>query len=321
MACFALVFALVFPTLVTLPKAAKTFQVDVVFSFDISDSMSYYFAAAKSQALNMMAGLERTGIDAAFGVLSHMDYPHTYSSYGYGATYGIAASGDYAYRLDAPVTRDRTVISDALERLMLGSGSYVDPEDYVRVMYERCGDAAIGRRSGATRFLVMLCDSVPHDDNLNEGIPGKNGNLSTGGDPGPDEIMFTSDDLDLQLVLGQMTANQVILLVIRYIYLAVATTPYWQHWARLTGGEMYTSSNADGTVEDSEHGSERDFRNGSGISDSNSRLYCCRCGSLENRKVSKHALDRCQVRAKPILRLTRRRISRMSARYLSLPEI
>jgi hypothetical protein len=40
-----------------------------------------------------------------------------------------------------------------------------------------------------------------------------------------------------------MATNHVVLLVIRYGYLVVATAPYWQHWASLTGGETYTSSN------------------------------------------------------------------------------
>ena len=244
--CFALVFILVFPTFVALSKADEAPKVDVVFSFDLTESMGYYFGAAKSQASNIIAALNQSSVDTAFGVVSHMDYPHAYQSYGYGATYGVAASGDYAYRLDQPVTQNRTVVSRAIDRLALGSGSYEDPEDYERVMYESYADPSIGWRPDAARVLVMLCDSIPHDDNLNEGVPGKMGNLSTGGDPGRDEIMFTSDDLDLQTVLGQMATNHVVLLVIRYGYLVVATTPFWQHWASLTGGQMFASSNTNG---------------------------------------------------------------------------
>lgn len=242
--CFVLVFILVLPAFVTLSKAAEVPKVDVVFSFDLTESMSYYFGTAKSQASSIMAALNESSVDAAFGVVSHMDYPHTYQSYGYGATYGVAASGDYAYRLDQPVTQNRMVVSSAIGRLTLGSGSYDDPEDYERVLYESYADPSVGWRPDAARVLVMLCDSIPHDDNLNEGVPGKIGNLSTGGDPGRDEIMFTPDDLDLQTVLGQMATNHVVLLVIRYGYLVAATAPYWQLWASLTGGEMYTPSNA-----------------------------------------------------------------------------
>ena len=244
-ACFALVFALVSSIFVPLSKAEQP-KVDVVFSFDLTESMSYYFASAKSQVSSIMTALNQSSLDVAFGVVSHMDYPHTYSSYGYGSTYGVAASGDYAYRLGQPVSQNRTAIDSAIRRLTLGSGSYDDPEDYVRILYESYADVAIGWRPGASRFLLMLCDSIPHDDNLNEGVPNKNGNLSTGGDPGRDEVMFTSDDLDLQTVLNQMSTNNVVLLVIRYGYLVTATTPYWQHWAKLTGGEMFTTSNMDG---------------------------------------------------------------------------
>lgn len=236
---------LVSSVFVPLSKAEQP-KVDVVFSFDLTESMSYYFATAKSQASTIMTTLSQTSLDMAFGVVSHMDYPHTYSSYGYGSTYGVAASGDYAYRLGQPVTQNRTAVDSAIRRLALGSGSYDDPEDYARILYESYADAAIGWRPGASRFLLMLCDSIPHDDNLNEGVPGKIGNLSTGGDPGRDEVMFTSDDLDLQTVLNQMVANGVALLVIRYGYLVTGTTPYWQHWANIIGGEMYTTSNIDG---------------------------------------------------------------------------
>ena len=244
--CFALVIVLVFPTFVALSKADEAPKVDVVFSFDLTESMGYYFGTAKSQATNIMTALNQSSVDTAFGGVSHMDYPHTYQSYGYGATYGVAARGDYAYRLDQPVTQNRTVVLSAIGRLTLGSGSYDDPEDYERVMYESCADPSVGWRPDAARVLVMLCDSIPHDDNLNEGVPGKTGNLSTGGDPGRDETMFTSDDLDLQTVLGQMATNHVVLLVIRYGYLVVGTTPYWQHWASLAGGQMFTSSTTNG---------------------------------------------------------------------------
>ena len=223
--------------------APQESKVDVVFSFDLSDSMNYYFAAAKSHASSIMTALQQSHVDAAFGVMSHMDYPHTYSSYGYGAAYGDARYGDYAYRHDQSVTSNTSAVSDATHRLTLGCGSYEDPEDYERIMYESYADPSVGWRPGAKRFLIMLCDSIPHDDNLNEGVPRKTYNWSTGGDPGRDEVMFTSDDLDLQTVLGQMATNHVVLLVIRYGYLVVATAPYWQHWASLTGGETYTSSN------------------------------------------------------------------------------
>jgi hypothetical protein len=247
--CFVLVFVLVFSFFVALSKAAEEPKVDVVFSFDLTESMSYYSATARSQASSIITTLNQASIDTAFGVVSHMDYPHVYSSYGYGATYGVAARGDYAYRLDLAVTQNRTAFDGAMDCFPLGCGSYDDPEDYVRVMYESYADSAVGWRQGAARFFVMLCDSIPHDDNLNEGVAGKVGNLSTGGDPGRDEMMFTADDLDLQTVLGQMTANHVVLLVIRHGYLAAATTPYWQHWARLTGGEMYTTMTVDGAAE------------------------------------------------------------------------
>lgn len=97
-------------------------KVDVIFSFDLSQSMTGYFAAAKSLALSVTAGLDSFTVDAAFGVVSHMDYPHTYSSYGYWATYGVAAYGDYAYKLDQPLTENRSLVQLAASGLKLGCG-------------------------------------------------------------------------------------------------------------------------------------------------------------------------------------------------------
>jgi len=225
-------------------------KVDVVFSFDLSNSMTGYFAAAKSLALSIMAGLDSFTVDAAFGVVSHMDYPHTYSSYGYWATYGVAAYGDYAYKLDQPLTENRSLVQLAASGLKLGCGSVDSFEDYARVMFESYSDSGVGWRECTKRFLIMFSDSNPHDDNLNEGMAGKALNWSTGGDPGRDEVMFTGDDVDLQGALAEMAANRVVLLPVRYGWMVPSSSPYWQRWAGLTGGAVYTVSNASSVASD-----------------------------------------------------------------------
>ena len=75
-------------------------KIDIVFSFDVSKSMSPHFASAKALALSIMTALDSSTVDAAFGVMSHVDYPHTYASYGYVNSYGFLDQGDYAYRLE-----------------------------------------------------------------------------------------------------------------------------------------------------------------------------------------------------------------------------
>lgn len=211
---------------------------DVVFAFDLTGSMSGVIATAKAQALAIMAALNLLISDAQYGVMSFMDYPHYYEDYyGYSAEYGYGS--DYAYRLDQAVTDDETAVATAINNLVLGYGSD-GPQDYTRIMYESYADPAVGWRTGARRILVLLCDNVPHDDNLNEGIGGDP--VSTGGDPGRDEEMMTSDDLDLQTVLGEMASNNVVLLAVRY---GMYAFDYWTYWTGLTGGAAISSEDAE----------------------------------------------------------------------------
>ncbi len=218
-------------------------KIDVVFSFDLSKSMNTYFASAKSLALSIMTALDSSTVDAAFGVMSHIDYPHIYASYGYVNAYGYLEQGDFAYRLDQSLTSNRTAIEHVFKNFAWGCGGWEDVEDYERIIYESYSDSNVGWRECSKRVVVMFCDSLPHDDNLNEGMPGKTLNWSTGGDPGRDEVMFTSDDIDLQKALAGMTSNRISLLAVRYGWMVSVSSPYWQYWTGLTGGGMYTSSN------------------------------------------------------------------------------
>jgi len=183
-------------TLPSLPSAA-----DVLFSFDCTASMGGVIDTAKANAVSLMASLAATGVSFHFGVDSFMDYPGTFSSCGYSDTYGDSASGDYPYKLNQGMTTNMGAVSTAINGLKLGWG--VDgPEAYTRPLYESYADTNVLWRTGAKRVLVMFGDDVPHDCNLNEGIAGKSGTYSTGGDPGRDGLIGTSDDLDLQTVLA-----------------------------------------------------------------------------------------------------------------------
>ncbi len=216
-----------------IPKA------DIMFAFDATGSMAGTIATAQAKALDIMDSLSQYIDDAQFGVISHRDYFGHFESYGYSNQYGYM--GDYPYNLTQPITSDRNAVKHAMDTLIAGYG-YDYPESYTRVMYESYSDSRIGWREGAKHLLIMLNDAVPHDDNLNEGVPDTTGTWSTGGDPGRDGKMFTSDDLDLQTVLGEMASNHIILLVVR---MSNDYFKYWQHWAELTGGEAYKSTESD----------------------------------------------------------------------------
>lgn len=209
---------------------------DVIFAFDLTGSMGGTIDTAKTEAVNIMTALDALISDAQYGVMSFMDYPGTYDSYGYYAMYGDAGSGDYAYNLDQGITSDRTLVSNTINSLTLGWGAD-GPQDYTRIMFESYADANIGWRDGAKHILIIFGDSVPHDDDINEDVPGTSGTWSTGGDPGRDEIMFTADDLDLLNVLENMDHSylHVTLLFVGWYY-----DQYWPYWTGITGGGAYS---------------------------------------------------------------------------------
>jgi hypothetical protein len=217
-----------------IPKA------DVIFSFDLTGSMGDELLLAKSEAIDIMNSLDTLISDAWFSVTSFMDYPYYYNDYhDYSSTYGDSYYGDYPYHLDLSLTSDKTAVQAAINGLILGYGAD-GPESYTRALYESYSDPAVGWRTGTKRIVIMIGDAPPHDNNLNEGVPGKSGTWSTGGDPGRDEIAMTSDDLDLQTVLSEMNTNQVTLLfVLGSSHWPSDVEDYWDYWAGLTGGDMY----------------------------------------------------------------------------------
>ena len=99
-------------TLPSLPPAA-----DVLFSFDCTASMGGVIDTAKSNAVSLVASLEATGVSFHFGVSSFMDYPATYISCGYSATYGECFDGmpsDYPYRLEPGDDDELTAVTAAI---------------------------------------------------------------------------------------------------------------------------------------------------------------------------------------------------------------
>lgn len=213
---------------------------DVVFAFDLTGSMSGTIDEAKANAGALMADLDTWGgihgVDFDYGVMSYMDYVGSYASCGYEATYGYP--GDYPYSLDQGVTSNNAHVDAAISGLALGSGGD-GPQDYTRIFYESYADVCVNWRPGAEKVLLNFGDNVPHDCDINEGVPGVVGTLSTGGDPGRDAIMGTCDDLDLQTVLADMAAAEIKLLE---SHSTTAFGPYWDYWTGITGGHKFVTT-------------------------------------------------------------------------------
>lgn len=217
--------------------------IDIVFAFDLTGSMMGVIGTAQDRAGVVMEALALAYPDAEFnfGVMSYMDYNGYYSSCDY--TNMLYGSGDdYPYMLDQAITDDTVAVSDAIEALVLGYGGD-GPQDYTRIFYESYADPNVGWREGAKRILINFGDNVPHDCDLNEGVPGTFGTWSTGADPGRNNVIdFGGDDLDLQTVLAEMAAEGIILLEGQsYLYYG----SYWAYWTGITGGAVFDTTSGD----------------------------------------------------------------------------
>lgn len=147
-------------------------KADVLFSFDLTGSMSGILATAKLQAGNIMTTLGGLGVDINYGVASYMDYPAYYNSCGYSNTYGSTSYGDYAYSLDQSITNDQTLVTNAINGLILGYG--VDgPQDYTRIFYESYADPNIAWRDGTdVYYYPYQFDGDVTPDDTSDDYPG-----------------------------------------------------------------------------------------------------------------------------------------------------
>ena len=192
---------------ITVNLPSSTPKGDVVFVFDTTGSMRWIISDMQAKAIDIMNGIRAVIPDTAFGVGSFCDYPNFYDSYGYMNTYG--GGSDYAFKMDIDITLDTTAVSTAINNIVYGGGSD-GPEDYTRAVWEALH---YDWRTGAKRIVVLVGDAPPHSapSGLNLTKPWNPSELlfseASGGDPGPDEIMFTADDLDYGPVVQQVRDN------------------------------------------------------------------------------------------------------------------
>lgn len=225
----------------TLPPSPV--KADVLFMFDVTQSMQGVLDSAAQNADRIMSDLTALIPDIQFGVVSVSDYPT--------ATYGVA--GDQPYSLTLPMTDDPNEVHAALGGLMLQNGGD-GPEAYSLAFHNAASAPAIGWRQGARHLIVSFGDSVPHDDNLNKGIAS------------PEPILTgqkwstayaqadtpKTDSLDWQTVLAELrnSPNQISVLHVvsgstdRDNVTPQALLAYWKYWAGLTGGDAVLQQDA-----------------------------------------------------------------------------
>lgn len=218
-----------------IAAAEESSQTDVLLLLDTSGSMEGALEPAVND-VNEIADRVRAELgDVEFGVAEVKDYPL--------AVFGNEGSGDLPYRVVQPITGDKNRVSEALFGLFANGGGDA-AEAYGRALRDADTGSGLGWRPGARRLAILVADNMPHDDDLNYGIPEavqiEPSPYSTIADPGTDEIVGTGDDIDWQGELTELAEDGLPLMFVlfegeeRYL-------PYWQIWAGWTGGAAATA--------------------------------------------------------------------------------
>ncbi len=229
----AALLALVAPPTASAAPPAHT---DVMFVFDTSGSMSGALEEASAEIQQAMTQIGADLPDVQFGLAEVRDYG--------GSIYDEENPEDFPWRLDVPVTSDQSAVANAIDGLYAGGGGD-DPEAYGRALWETDTNPTVGWRPGARHLIVLVADNVPHDNDLNEGIP-----EGVWVEPSPWETgeelrepagvagtgVTATTNLDWQNVLGQLAADQKPLEFVDY-HGASGYLPYWENWASRTGGQ------------------------------------------------------------------------------------
>ncbi len=218
---------------------------DVLFLFDTSSSMTPELTEAKEKVASVMESVGTHLPDVAFGVAFVEDVPGYFSG-----TFTetlteqqYAEAREKAWALTQPITTDREKVLAAINALTIDYGGD-GPEAYGRALWESDTNPTVSWRPGARHEIVLIADNVPHDPNLNEGLPesawaqnpfdtfeepaGKFGIAGSTWTPGT--------NLAIRNVASELGSDGKPLQSVEFFggqnYL-----PYWEYWAALSGGQ------------------------------------------------------------------------------------
>ena len=207
---------------------ARAQSTDILLLLDTSGSMDEALAPAVKEVRAISDRVRGALGDVAFGVAQVRDYPIS--------IFENSGSGDMPYQVVQPITGDRELLFEALNGLY-ATGGGDEPESYGRALRDADLGAGLGWRPGARRLVILVADNVPHDDDLNWGIPAPtySSPFDTVRDPGSDAVVGTADDIDWQTLLSQLNEHGLPLMFVLFEG-ADDLLPYWQTWAGWTGG-------------------------------------------------------------------------------------
>lgn len=216
------------------PAAAEIpAHTDVMLLFDTSGSMSGELGEAKANILEVMeqAGAELP--DTKFGVSEVKDYPSNEAE----------PEGETPWKLDLALTADRNAVKSAIEPLS-ASGGGDSPEAYGRALFEADTNPNVGWREGARHVIILVADDVPHDKDLDEGVPSPPflPPFDTGEElPGlagiPGSLWGTTPTRDFQSLMTQLRNDGKPLEAVEFFGTESKYLPYWEYWAGLAGGK------------------------------------------------------------------------------------
>jgi len=217
---------------------------DVMFVFDTTGSMGGAITEAQSDIQEAMSQIAAALPDPQFGLVEVSDYDEVINPGEF--EYGIG-EGHAPWTLHVPITPNQSQVSQALLSLSADGGGD-GPEAYGRALFESAANPGIGWRAGARGVIVLVADNVPHDNDLNEGIPpeffAQESPFDTGIDPGADNTVGTGDDLDWQgTVLQRLVTDGKPLEYVDYLGVD-EYVPYWQNWTGRTGGGVVQAGGA-----------------------------------------------------------------------------
>ncbi len=233
------------------PTPEKT---DVTFIFDTSGSMGSELGEAKEKMLEVIEHVKATLPNVAFGVTNVEDIP----GWEEGKFTRELSEKEYeedsekAWRLDQPVTTEESKVVAAIEKLTIGDGGD-GPEAYGRALWETDTNPNVGWRSGARHEIVLIADNVPHEHELNEGIPESDwveNPFDTFEEPPgkwgiPGTVWTPGTDLDIQSVATELGTDGKPLQSVEFYGAEDGYLPYWEYWAGLSGGQALNGSNGE----------------------------------------------------------------------------
>jgi hypothetical protein len=212
-----------------------------MFVFDTSGSMEPVLEEAKGEIQNVMTQLGGVLPNVDFGLAEARDYG--------GSAYD-PESDDEPWKLDVPVTSNLSAMTDAISGLHAEGGGDAS-EAYGRALWETDTNPNVGWRPGARHLIILIADQVPHNTNLDEGIPEEfwaepspwnTGEELPGGWGIPGTQLKEGEKLDFHSVLRQLAADGKPLETVDYHDTSVNYIHYWEYWAALAGGTAVETS-------------------------------------------------------------------------------